>query len=108
MAGEIIEPQFSKGESEEDRLINSYYCGQMLVLHYLIHYIFKAKYPMRYVLRWIEARYTYLMHEYPNFYNQLRKSDRELGNEAGKAYKVMFEEMMKHYKQLFKDEDRPS
>ena len=106
MAGEIIKPQYHKGESEEDRIINSYYCGQLLVLHYLLHYIFKARFSTENVVKWIEARYCWLMYQYPNFYNQLIKNDKELGGEAKKAYKVMFEEMMKHYQQLFNRDDR--
>jgi len=107
VARKIIKPVYNTGENEEDKIINSYYCGQILTLHYLLQYIFKLKYPLKYVLRWIEARYCYLIHQYPNFYNELIKNDKELGPEARKAYDVVFHDMQKHYKQLFEDEDRP-
>ena len=106
MGEEIITPQFHQSDSEEDRIINSYYCGQILILHYLLHYIFKSKLPMETVVKFIEARYAYLIHQYPNFYNQLVKNEKELKGESHNAYKVMLEAMMRHYEKIFGNDDR--
>ena len=88
--------------TEDDRIINAFYCGQIQSLHYLMYYIFRAKqkYDLSLVFRFIEARYCYLIQEYPNYYNQLHKNDKELGAEAEHHYKKILDEMLKFFKSV--------
>jgi len=106
MDEERSDPQYLSNDSEEDRIINSYYCGQIYILHHLLHYIFKEKIPKENVIKFIEGRYCYLIHQYPNFYNRLINSDKELGAEAKNSYRLLFESMMRHHKYLFNENER--
>ena len=101
-------PYIHQGESVEDKIINSYYCGQIYALHMLIWYLYRAKkkYTPKQIFRFIESRYCYLIREYPNFYNRIKRNDIELGAEAEKSYKVMFEAMMKHFKDISENDPK--
>lgn len=95
---------FNKSDSEEDRIINSFYCGQIMALHHLVYYLWrgKGKYKLADIFRFIESRYIYLIKNNPNFYNQLVKNDEELkaSGETDHTYKQLFESMMKHFKDI--------
>jgi hypothetical protein len=55
----------SKGDTEMDRIINSFYCGQIQALHYVIYFLFRSprKYSIEDILRYIEGRYCCLIKE---------------------------------------------
>jgi len=93
-----------KSDNEYDRILNSYYCGQIKMLHHIIYLVWKSKknYDIETILKFVEARYCYLIREYPNFYNQMIKDERELGAEADNSYHVLMEEMLKHHKDIGK------
>ena len=106
--GKIVGPrgeQIVKNDSAEDKILNAYYCGQVIALHKLIYYLFrsKRKYDLDLIFRYVESRYVYLIKEYANFYNTIVKADKELGPEADAYYHAEFEEMMKHFKDVKKN-----
>jgi len=97
--------QINKSDNEVDRVINSYYCGQIYALHLLVYFLWRSKkhkYSMEDVLHFLESRYCYLIREFPNYYNTLVKNDKVLGKEAETSYKVIFEAMHKHFKDIRK------
>ena len=105
--GQIIRPEdfsFHQSESTEEKLINSYFCGQIYALHTLIYYLFKSKRKFNYedITNFIDARYCYLIREYPNFYNTLVKNDKQLGAEAENDYFKLFNAMLTYHKNVGK------
>lgn len=99
---------FHKSDNEKDRIVHSFYCGQIMALHQLIHYLWRAKhgYNLQDIFAFIESRYMYLIKEYPNFYNQLVKNDRELkaSGETNNTYHKLFLAMMEHFKDITHEE----
>ena len=95
-------PFVKSSETLEDRIINSFFCGQIQALHYLIHFLFKSKkkYDMAVVIRFIEARYAYLIREYPNYYNTVLKNDKELGLHVADHYKKVLTETLIFFKNI--------
>lgn len=96
--------EITKGETETDRIINAFYCGQIQALHHLIYFLWrsKRKYRIDDIFRFIDSRYCYLIKEYPNYYNTLTKAEAELdaNGEANASYHTLFEEMLKHFKNV--------
>ncbi len=99
---------FQKSDNEEDRIINSFYCGQIMALHHLVYYLWRAKgqYKLQDIFRFVESRYMYLIRQYPNFYNQLVDNDKDLktSGETAHTYHTLFEAMMRHFKDITKRE----
>ena len=95
-------PIVTSSDSIEDKIINSFFCGQIQSLHYLIHFLFKSKkkYDMAVIIRFIEARYLYLIREYPNYYNTVLKNDKELGLDAAVHYKKVLTETLEFFKSI--------
>jgi len=95
---------FEKSDNEEDRIVNAFYCGQIMALHHLVYYLWRAKgkYKLTDIFHFLESRYLYLIRQYPNFYNQIVKNDKELKNsgETAHTYNSLFEAMMKHFKDI--------
>ncbi len=104
----IDDLSFNKSDNEEDRIINSFYCGQIMALHHLVYYLWRAKgkYKLPDIFRFIESRYLFLIKGYPNFYNQIVKNDRELktSGETDYTYHKLFEAMLKHFKDITQKE----
>lgn len=98
----------NKSDTDGDRVVNSFYCGQIQALHHLVHFLWKSKrkYKKEDVFRFIESRYCYLVREYPNFYNQIAKNDKELksSGEAEATYHSLFVEMMKNFRDISKND----
>lgn len=92
-------------DNEKDRIVNSFYCGQIQALHHLVYFLWRSrgKYSKDDIFTFVESRYCYLIREYPNFYNQIIKNEQQLGKESDNAYRTLFVEMMEHFKDITKN-----
>jgi len=101
---------FTQGDNEFDRIINAFYCGQIQALHHLIYFLWrsKRKYKVEDVFRFMESRYCHLIKEYPNFYNQVIKNEKELQHDGGTAhfYNKLFDEMLEAFKNISKNDPK--
>ena len=74
------------------QLSNSYFFGQFFAMHVVlrIHDLYGAQR----AIEFLEARYKSFVEEYPNYYNQMIKIDKEAAKQSENEYKKFLENQL--------------
>jgi hypothetical protein len=77
----------------EEQLSNAYHFGQFFALHTALR--IKDIYGLERAYQFMESRYKTFTREFPNFYNQMIKVDKEASRRSEEEYKKFLENQLK-------------
>jgi len=76
----------------EEQITNAYHFGQFFTMHILLK--IKDVYDLKHMHDFLEARYKSFVKEFPNFYNQMIKTDKKAARQAEDEYRKFFGNQM--------------